>query len=71
MGCSNSGAGIAERVSALDQLLLRCAVIISLRVRTPACAPKQDTLPHLLHLWTEMYMLVSSAETDFVGDFRR
>ena len=22
--------------------------------QTPACAPKQDTLPHLLHLWTKM-----------------
>ena len=47
-------AGIAERVSALDCLSLRCAAIITLHVRTPACAFKQGTLPHLLHLWTEM-----------------
>ena len=49
-----SGAGIAEWISALDRLMLRCAAIITLRVRTSACATKQGTLPHLLHLWTEM-----------------
>ena len=48
-----SGAGIAERVSALDWLSLRCAAMIALRVRTLACAPKQGTLPHLFDLWTE------------------
>ena len=45
----------------LDRLSLRCAAIITLRVRTPACAPKQGTLPHLLHLWTEIitYIYIS------------
>ena len=65
---AHCGAGIAERVSALDFVMrqsLRC------RFRTPACAPKQGTLSYLLHLWTEIYMLVPLAETDFVGDFRR
>ena len=33
-----SGAGIAERVSALDCRSRRYATIITLRVRTPACA---------------------------------
>ena len=37
----------------------------------PAYALKQGTLSYLLHLWTEMYLVVPSAETDFVGDFRR
>ena len=47
-------AGIAQPVSALDWLSLRCAAIITLRVRTQAWAPKEGTLPHLLQLWTEM-----------------
>ena len=69
-GDIGAGAGIAERVSALDTLSLPCAAIIMLHARTPACAPKKGTLRHLLHLWTEMQMLVPSAETDFIGDFR-
>ena len=48
------GAGIAERVSVLDWLSLCCVAIITLCIRTPACALKQGTLPHFLHLWTEM-----------------
>ena len=51
---TSCGAGIAKRVSALDRLSLHCAAIITLHVRTPACSPKQGTLPHLLYLWTEM-----------------
>ena len=34
-----------------------------------ACALKQGILSHLLHLWMEMYMVVPSVKTDFVGDF--
>ena len=48
------GAGIAGRDSALDRLSLLCAAIITMRVRTLACAPKQGNLPHFLHLWTEV-----------------
>ena len=36
--CHTCGARIVKRVSALDWLWLRCAVIIALRVRTVACA---------------------------------
>ena len=46
----DKGAGIPEQVSALDWLSLRCVAIIMLRIQTLACAPKQGTLPHLLHL---------------------
>ena len=42
----------SQQISALDRLSLRCAAIITMRVRTPARALKQGTLPHLLHLWT-------------------
>ena len=35
----------------------------------PACALEQGTLSRLLHLWTEMQMVVPSSETDFVSDF--
>ena len=44
MGCiMTCGAEITERVGALDWLSLRCTAIITLRVRTPDCAPKQGT----------------------------
>ena len=39
-------------------------------VRIPTRARKQGTLSHLLHLWTEMCMVVPPAETDFNSDFR-
>ena len=35
----------------------------------PPCALKKATLSYLLHLWTEMWMVVPSNKTDFVSDF--
>ena len=60
----SGGGGVSLVVRALDSQLEKVGSNL-------ACALKQGTSSHLLHLWIQMEMVVVSAETDYVHDFRR